>query len=210
MKVSDTREVEMDQVIPNKHTSSFCEKGMKVDIMSMAPAETNYSGLFYDHQRAVDTTGERKGYDFYLMNHRKASIVMVLTLKFFFPNGDHTFTIENFTSIRFSSLFQGHQFPALTYFSELDKTDSSDILFDCITKIVHYINLKKGFNFTGWYKKRLAKYNYNNESNAQITVGSISVHPVSIVPTNIDDVQQTEIDILKFHVGTMHITTATD
>ena len=60
LKVSDTREVEIDQAIPNNRTSSFCEKGMKVEILSMAPAETNCSGLFCDHQRAVDTTREKE------------------------------------------------------------------------------------------------------------------------------------------------------
>ena len=56
----------------------------------------------------------------------RSSIAMVLTLKLFFSNGDYAFTTEDFSSIRFSLLFQDHQFPALTCFSELYETDSSD------------------------------------------------------------------------------------
>ena len=46
LKYSETLEVDIDQAIPNNRTSLFCVQGMKVDILAMAPAVTNWSGLF--------------------------------------------------------------------------------------------------------------------------------------------------------------------
>ena len=77
----------------------------------------------------------------------------------------------------------------MTLFSELDKTDTSDDLLDYITNIVHETNLNGGFTVPVCYKKGVAKDNSNDESNTQIATGSISIHPVNIVHTNIDDAQ---------------------
>ena len=95
----------------------------------MTPAETNCSSLFGDRQRAVDTTVEKKGCGCYSMDNRRACIVMVHNIKFSNSDGSHAFTTADYSSLRFSLIFQDFSFPTLTRFGELDETYASDNLY---------------------------------------------------------------------------------
>ena len=65
LKSSELPEVDINHSISNNSTTSFCMRKTKIEILSMASAETSYSSLFCDRQRAVDTMAERKGYGCY-------------------------------------------------------------------------------------------------------------------------------------------------
>ena len=105
---------------------------------------------------------------------------MVLALKLPYKDGTHAFTKEDFSSLKFSSLFQDEPFPALTCFDELDETDSSDELLDCAIEILNSINNSNGFTVTGWYKKCVVNDQLNNGTNNSIAAGTIMIHPLHI------------------------------
>ena len=105
LKVSDKPTVDLHTAIPNNRTASSCIEGMKIEVLSMTPAETNCSGLLCDRQRTVNTTAYRKGRGCYLLNNRRACVVMVYTNKFSNIDSTHDSTKTDFNSLRFSSLF---------------------------------------------------------------------------------------------------------
>ena len=93
----------------------------------------------------------------------------------------------------------------MTCFSELDETDSSDDVYASAKAIVNRINTTNGFTVTGWYKKGVANDHSNNEANESIAAGTITIHPVYIVLTNLDEDDEAFIDSNKFKGASMHI-----
>ena len=130
---------------------------------------------------------------------------MVHTLNFFYQDGSHAFTTEDFSSLRLSSLFQDHPFPALTCFRELDKTDSSDDLFKAATDIANTINNSNDIIVTGWNKKGVVNNQSNNETNRSIAAGATTIHPVHTVGTNLDEDDIEYMIQNKFKIASMNI-----
>ena len=133
---------------------------------------------------------------------------MVLTLKFSKKDGSYAFTTEVLSSPNFSLLFQDHQFPALTCFSGLDETDSSDDLYDSGTDIGNMINNTNGSTVTRWYKKGVVNDQSdqpNNGRNESITAGTVTIHSVHIVPNDIEEDEIGFINDKEFKDAPMYI-----
>ena len=70
------------------------------------------------------------------------------------------------------------------------------------------INTTNGFTVTGWYKKGVVNDQSNNDTNESIAAGNITIHPVHIVPTNLEEDDDAFINTNKFKVATIHISPA--
>ena len=136
--------------IVKNSTQEFCVKGMQLKVLSLAPIESNFSGLFCDHQRFIETTVNSKGCGCYSMEMRRANIITTHNIKFAYKDGKYIFSAEDFTRLNFSSLFQYAGFSISTQFHHLDETNQSDDLFDLITNIFNHVNLNGGFTATRW------------------------------------------------------------
>ena len=79
------------------------------------------------------------------------------------------------------------------------------MIFEPTTKIVNMINTTNGFTVTGWYKKGVVNDQSNDDTNESIAAGTIIIHPVYIVLTNLDEDDEAFIDSNKFKVALMHI-----
>ena len=63
-------------------TRSLCIERIKLKVIYLAPAEATYYGLFFDRQRAIENTANTKGYECYLMDTRRSSIVCTHNIEF--------------------------------------------------------------------------------------------------------------------------------
>ena len=183
-------------------TKSFCIHGMKLKVTYIAPAETTCSGLFCDRQRAVDTTATNKACGCYSMDTRRSNIVTMHDIVFIDNNGEEVFDIKDFTSLKFSLLFQDVPFPVSTRLHHLDNTEHSDNLFECITDIITHINDHGGFTVSGWYKEGEVDDQTKKDAGVTVDSGIMNIHPVHIVPTITG--QPTIINNKKFQVHTIH------
>ena len=121
---------------------------MKINVLSLSHAKNNCSDLFCDRQRSTEK------------NHMAEVVVVIrwilekltlllLTISIFYHNGDSAFLVKDFTSLKFSALFQDKPLPTSTCFHNLDETDHSENLFGCIAEILHHINFNGFFSVTG-------------------------------------------------------------
>ena len=123
---------------------------------------------------------------------------------------DHSLKIEHqswneyipqYSSLRFSSLYQTCPFSTQIRSDVLELSDQFFDLEDCISRCVEFINEHGGFTVVGWYKRGVindcsilavvdngnnGNVNRNTSSNVDMQVdnGKLNFHPCSIQPTN--------------------------
>ena len=195
-------EFHINRTTVKNSTKSFCIHGMRLKVTYIAPAETTCSGLFCDRQRAVETTSSGKACGCYSMDTRRGNMVTMHDIVFIDKNGEEVFDIQDFTSLKFSSLFQDLPFPVSTRLHHLDNTDHFDNLFDCITDIINHVNGHNGFTVSGWYKKGEVDDQTKKDAGVTVDSGIWNIHPVHIIPTVTG--QSIIIDNKKFQVSTIH------
>ena len=137
----------------NISTKSLCIHGMRLKVTYIVHVWTKCSGLFCDRQRAIKTTASYKACGCYLMDTRRGNIITLHDIVFIDKNGEEVFDIQDFTRLKFSSLFQDLPFPISTRLHHLDNTEHFDIFFDYITNTITHVNDHDCFTVSGWYKK---------------------------------------------------------
>ena len=113
---------------------------------------------------------------------------------------DEPMYIEEYSSTKFSLLFQSSVLNSEITKSSLDMTDKFFSLEESIINGVEYINENGGFTIIGWYKRgqvqdrtvlvqntneqNSSKYGATVNQNVQVDNSQINFHPCVIRPTN--------------------------
>lgn len=106
--------------------------------------------------------------------------------------------VDNFSSVRFSSLYQKSVFSNQIRQNALELTDAFFDLEDAVEQVIRLINSNGGFTVIGWYKrgkitdrtllhqkkKNDSQKQSNETSDVQIDNRTINYHPCVIKPTN--------------------------
>jgi hypothetical protein len=192
-----------------------------------APIKTSCSGKLCDRQRVCDWLGI-KGCGCYGMSTNSTSLVIqhAITVETVL-NG--TLNMNDFSSLKFSSLYLNGDIPGSCKLYMLQLTRASMDMVSSLESCIDLINRNDGFTIVGWYKKGVindksliaarninnggtatttgANGNFNNSSgDVQVESGDISYHIVSIAPTkreflNPNSTLGRELNDLKYDVS---------
>lgn len=192
------RDVPIDRAITNDTTRSFVLNKVEIQVDSTDVVNTKCGGLFCDRQRTIEINRGNKACGCYAMSSRVASIVLVhaITVK---QDHDIVFSMEDFSSLKFSDIYLKNPLSASVKFNQLDMvTPAYDRLVDCIDDVIDYINLHGGFTVIGWYRRGEIKDISSDEIVNHVDASDIGYKIVSIYPTNKISINEDNLELLKF------------
>ena len=189
------REYGINMGMTGNKSQSFVLNHCTLDVISSTPEETKCSGLFCDKQRIHEIANNNQGCGCYSMLTRRSNMIIDHSLKI--EKLGWECYIENFSSTRFSRLYQNAPFPSAIRADSLQLTDDYWNLSNCISNVIDFINENGGFTIIGWYKRGVINdqsiitgnvaqgiSNNNTSPDNQIDNGEMNFHPCFIQPTN--------------------------
>ena len=93
-------------------------------------------------------------------------------------------SMDDFSSLQFSSLYLKDEFTSTIRFNLLDYTIPYFTLQTASDDVVEYINTNGGFTVIGWYKRGEINDVSNDDSQNEVESSEIGYHIVYIFPTN--------------------------
>ena len=181
---------------------AFCLNGCMIESLAITPEETGCAGRFCDKQRIVEVMQYNQGCACYSYDSRRTNAVIDHTLNIEHHSLEEKMHVANYSSAKFSLLYQTAVFSSQIRSTALDLTDEYFDLETSVSDAIEIINDNGGFTVIGWYKrgniadrtilyqnkvnsegKAYAPVTGNDESN-QIDNGKITFHPCVIKPSN--------------------------
>ena len=216
----------VNEGLGGNESRAFVMNNCTVDIASSVPEETRCSGLLCDKQGIHEITARNQGCGCYYMLSRRSNLVIdhSLNIRNIRSNAvQWNCYIENFSSNKFSMLYQSSPFPSSLRADALQLTDEYWNLVEAIDNVVELINDNGGFTIVGWYKRGLindqsiiadnsnTNRGSNDNTDNQVDNGSISYHVCQMRATNIrfyiegtplsDQLGQLRYDMGRLHSG---------
>ena len=93
-------------------------------------------------------------------------------------------TMNDFSSLQFSSLYMKDDFKSTIRFNLLDYTPAYFSLQEAADNVVEYINTNGGFTVIGWYKRGEINDVSNDDNQNEVESSEIGYHIVYMFPTN--------------------------
>ena len=199
---SKLTKVPINYSIVGGESMAFCLNGCRIESQAITPEETGCAGRFCDKQRIVEVMQFNQGCACYSYDSRRTNAVIDHTLNIKHHSLEETIHVANYSSAKFSLLYQTAVFSSQIRSTALDLTDEYFELEEAVNNAIELINDNGGFTVIGWYKrgniadrtilhqnkvnsegKAYAPVSGNDESN-QIDNGKINFHPCVIKPTN--------------------------
>ena len=175
-------EVEIDETLAMGITKSFVLRQVKVDIISTAPVQTKCGGLFCGKQDILNVLKSGRGCGCYSMKDRVSSIVMLHSIMIYDAVHETNFSVKEFSSSKFDSLFMLSAFPHTTTKKDMDMTDKFLDFEEKLDDIVQSYNIASGFTIIGWYKRGEIHDKSNKEEGVSVDNSEIVYHIVDIIP----------------------------
>ena len=191
--------INIDMGVVKNTTRAFVLNNVNVDLSSMDVHTTKCSGLFCDRQRAVEVGRGNRACGCYSMQTRIGNIVLVHQVNV--SKGDKDIvTMDDFSSLQFSSLYLKDDFTSTIRFNLLDYTTSYFTLQKDADDVVEYINTNGGFTVIGWYKRGEINDVSNDDSQNEVESSEIGYHIVYIFPTNRAIVNRVGLKLSLIHL----------
>ena len=193
-------EVNIDYKVEGGQSLAFCFNNCIIDPLSIAVEDSGCAGLFCDKQRILEVRQYGEGCCCYSYDSKRTNAIVDHTFKIrhhgFVEEGG-VIMVNNFSSVRFSSLYQKSVFSNQIRQNALELTDAFFDLEDAVEQVIHLINSNGGFTVIGWYKrgeitdrtllhqkKKIDSQKQSNEtSDVQIDNSTINYHLCVIKPT---------------------------
>ena len=191
-------EVNINSQMTGNATLAFCLNSCEVQVLTSTPEDTGCAGFFCDKQRIQEVGQYRQGCVCYVWADRKNSMIIDHSLKI--RKGNWDAYIPNYSSIRFSMLYQTNVFSGQIRRDELELSEKYFELVESIGHCMDFINANGGFTIVGWYKRGMVNDRtilslnegspahirnlFNNETPDKVDSGKMNYHPCYILPTN--------------------------
>ena len=220
-------EVPINHSISGNTSLAFALNNCLIEVAASTPEETGCAGYFCDKQRIHEVAQYKQGCACYVWSDRRNNMVIDHSLQIQHQTWNQY--IPQYSSIRFSSLYQTSLFSTQIRSDVLELSDQFFELEGCISKCIEFINENGGFTVVGWYKRGVindrsilavvdngnnGNMNRNTNSNVDMQVdnGKLNFHPCSIQPTNRDFLDRNTglgkaLYDMKFDVSTLHAMT---
>jgi hypothetical protein len=216
-------QVPINDGLAGNNSLAFALNNCQIQILSSTPEETGCAGRFCDKQRIHEIAQYRQGCACYVWSDRRNNMVIDHSMQI--SHELWSVYISNFSSLRFSSLYQTGVFSTSIRRDMLELSEQYYELEDKIENVIDLINNNGGFTIVGWYKRGIINdrsvltainnnengYKQNNTNNPEVQVdnGKLNYHPCSIQPTNRrffdeNDHLHSELKSMKFDVSTLH------
>ena len=194
--------INIDMGVTKNTTRAFVLNNVSVDLSSMVVHNTKCSGRFCDRQRAVEVGHRNRACGCYSMKTRIGNIVLVHQVTV--SKGDTVIlTMDDFSSLQFSSLYMKDDFTSTIRFNLLDYTPAYFSLQEAADNVVEYINTNGGFTAIGWYKCGEINDVTNDDSQNEVESNEIGYHIVYMFPTNRVIVNRVGLKNKQFDIGGM-------
>ena len=171
-----------------------------LEILDSEPIETGCGGLFCDKQRISEITNYGQGCCCFCFSQKRANMEIFHTMVIKHISLEEPIYVQEYSSTRFSLLFQTSVLNSEITKASMDMTDNFFDLQEAIENVVDYIN-KNGGKVVGWYKRGKVQYhtvlvqnsndpnntkfgNSANQKNAQVDNSEINFHPCIVRSTN--------------------------
>ena len=179
--------------------TAFVLNNCTIDIRDSEPFETGCGGLFCDKQRVREVMEYGQGCCCFKFSERRANMEIIHTVVFKHISLKEPVYIDEYSSTRFSLLFQNSVLNAEVTKESMDMTSKFSDMEDKIENGVDLINKNGGFTIIGWYKRgqvqdrtvliqksneNISKYSNTNNEPSKVDNSEIKIHPCVIRPTN--------------------------
>jgi len=178
---------------------AFVLNNATLDVLNSWLAETSCNGYFCDKQCLKELVLSGRGCSCYAWPDNKTNMIAMHRIVIKSSDLMEDMKIDEFSSLKFSNLYQTKPFPASLKKSNMAFSAKFNQLKKSIKKNMKLINQNGGFTVIGWYKrgvimdKTILQY-YDNASpevkryldreEAEVDSGKLTFHPVSIQPTD--------------------------
>ena len=216
-------EVEINYQVTAGVPSAFVLNKCKIEILDSEAVETGCGGLFCDKQRVREVMAYGQGCCCFRFSQRRPNMEIVHTLVITHPKLQEPLYIDEYSSTRFSLLFQTGILSCEITKESLDMTDNFNSLEEKIENGVQLINDNGGFTVIGWYKRgqvqdrtvliqnendQSSRYSSSNNPPVQVDNSTIKFHPCVIRPTKKayfenGSAELTALNANKFNVDTL-------
>ena len=143
----------VDITIGGNTSRAFVLNNCELDILSITPEQTSCGGLFCDKQRVMEIKERKQACGCYSMLARRSNLALDYALTLTKKELLWEFTVENFSSNKFSLLFQNKLFPYSLQLENFSFSDDHIELDRCMREIVDKVNQQGGWTVIGWYKR---------------------------------------------------------
>ena len=216
-------EVKVNYQVSAGVPSAFVLNNCQLEILDSEAVETGCGGLFCDKQRIREVMQYGQGCCCFRFSQRRPNMEVVHTLVIKHASLTEPLYIEEFSSTRFSLLFQTGILSCEITKESLDMTDHFDSMEEKIESGVDHINDHGGFTVIGWYKRgqvqdrtvliqneneQSSRYAASNNPPVQVDNSTIKFHPCVIRPTKKEFFKKgtreyEELKKNKFNVNTL-------
>ena len=203
--------------------TAFVLNKCTLQIRDSEPIETGCGGLFCDKQRVREVMGYGQSCCCFCFSQPRPNMEIINTVVINHESLDEPLYIEEYSSTRFSLLFQTGVLNSEITKESLDMTDAFDNLQQKIEEGVDLINDNGGFTVIGWYKRgqvndrtlliqntndHNSKYASTNNAPVQVDSSEIKFHPCVICPSNskyfdIGSAEAQALSDIKFNVDNL-------
>ena len=177
-------EVLIDYQIKSNVTRSFCVRECEIKVRSVLVNKSTCSGMFCDKQATSDPSRTKEACGCYSMNTRASSLVLTFTLKIQQQLKDINFTVSDFTSCHFWSLFLKEPINTSAQERDFDNNDRWMIIRALIKRMIEMVNNEGGWTVIGWYRKGESADANVPEDKVLVEASTFQHHVSRIVPTN--------------------------
>ena len=132
---------------------AFILNKCQLEILDSEAVETGCGGLFCDKQRIREVMQYGQGCCCFRFSQRRPNMEIVHTVVVKHESLTEPLYIEEFSSTRFSLLFQSGILSCEITKESMDMTDHFDNMEEKIENGIDYINENGGFTVVGWYKR---------------------------------------------------------
>ena len=216
----------VDITIGGNTSRAFVLNNCYLNILSVTPEQTKCGGLFCDRQRIHDIAERKQGCGCYSMLARRSSLVLDHAMTISHEDEGWEFTVENFSSNKFSLLFQNKPFPYSMQLEQFSLSNDYFELLNCMRSILDDVNAKGGWTVIGWYKRGVINdqtlvgsdgsnssggFRQGNQNpNLQVDNAAINYHVCYLKPTeqklmDVKDIEGLNLHVKKFDVDEMQI-----
>ena len=190
-------QVPIDKGIASNFSRAFVYRNCQVTVRSSTVEETKCAGLFCDKQRIREVLQAKNGCGCYSMQSRRSNLAITHNLIVTNENLGFDEYFPNFSSSKFSNLYQSKPFLSSVKKSHMQMTTQYFAMMDNLNNCVQYINDNGGFTVVGWYKRgkindqsmdndsnQSNNRNGNNNDEDQVDNGEIGYHLCVVTPSN--------------------------
>lgn len=200
-KHSMLNDINIDESVTEQCTRGFIMNNCEVKVKRAEVVASNCSGSFCDRQRTSELLKTGKKCGCYVMRGTCSNLAVIHTIEVVPYHEGTTFSMDEFSSMKFSLLYLQEYFPKSTQRISFDLTENEDNLYESIDNVMNYYNINGGFTVVGWYKRgEVNDVAQMEESTEKVSSSIVTKHITSIYPTHFSRLHAPETNELKLDV----------